>query len=355
MIFAFNRIVLSLHKLATGFVIFYEGWRFWDGKETVFRLRHNKSSAADRVKLSLREQPSNSIRALTVATVITLGVIISFGDGSPSIKKQKFILRDKAERSIKTMAKAIGESQQYRFEHISLGLVLRDMYFPSAAPRPGDRIPDFQVPTINGDCFQSSDLGDTGPALIIFGSSTCPVTDSGACGLKTLHKRFGDQIRFVIVNVREAHPGQDISQPQLFEDKVCHARALRDLHDFPFEVATDDLDGTFHQAMSPKPNSAYLVGKDGGIIFRAHWANDTNKLTQALAAVAAGKAPPDSGSGGLILPILKTLQFIPGALDRAGRGAWADMWRAVFPLAFLAWLTKLLRLEPKTELHENNC
>jgi len=77
----------------------------------------------------------------------------------------------------------------------------------------------------------------------------------------------------VIVEVREAHPGKSTPQPKTFDEKMKHAEQLRDIHRFKFEVAVDDIDGTFHRAMSPKVNSAYVLGKDGVILFRAHWAN----------------------------------------------------------------------------------
>lgn len=80
---------------------------------------------------------------------------------------------------------------------VTLPAVLRDMYFSSSDPGPGDRVPEFDLPTVGGGRFRSSDLAETGPALLIFGSSTCPVTDNAAPGLKELYVRFGDRVRFV--------------------------------------------------------------------------------------------------------------------------------------------------------------
>ena len=190
--------------------------------------------------------------------------------------------------------------RRYRFEHLAMTVVMRDMYFGKDDPGPGDRVPDFDLPTLGGGRFRSTDLGETGPALLVFGSYTCPVTDGAAPGLKELHGRFGDRVRFVMVDVREAHPGKVVPQPQTFDQKMAHAQLLRDLHGFHFEVAVDDIDGTLHRALSPKPNSAYVLGKDGTILFRAQWANDTNALATALDAVAAGNAPRRSRSGGLV-------------------------------------------------------
>ncbi len=237
--------------------------------------------------------------------------------------------------------------RRYRFEHLALPTVLRDMYFDRDDPGPGDRVPDFDLPALGGGNFRSSDLGETGPALLIFGSYTCPVTDSAARGLNQLHARFGDHVRFVMVNVREAHPGKAVPQPQCLDDKIAHAEQLRDLHGFQFEVAVDDIDGTLHRALSPKPNSAYVLGKDGAILFRAQWANDTKALAAALDAVAAGESPRRSQSGGLVRPMLRLLRNVAPVLDRAGGGAWGDMWRAAPPMAAMAFALKTLRVRPQ--------
>ncbi len=236
--------------------------------------------------------------------------------------------------------------RRYRFKHLALPLVLHDMYYSKGDPRPGGRVPDFDLPTLGGGRFQSADLRETGPALLIFGSYTCPVTDNSAPGLKELHARFGDRVRFVMVDVREAHPGKTVPQPKTLDEKMAHAELLRDLHGFGFEVAVDDIDGTLHRALSPKPNSAYALGKDGTILFRAQWANDTKALAAALAAIAAGESPSRSQSGGVVRPMLRLLRNVAPALDRAGGGAWGDMWRVVPPMAVTAFALKTLHIRP---------
>ena len=235
--------------------------------------------------------------------------------------------------------------RRYRFEHLAMPLVLQDMHFSKDDPGPGDRTPEFDLPTLGGGRFRSADLGETGPALLIFGSYTCPVTDSAAPGLNELYIRFGDRVRFVMVDVREAHPGKTVTQPQTFEEKMGHAELLRNFHGFNFEVAVDDIDGTLHRAFSPKPNSAYVLGKDGTILFRAHWANDTKALAEALDAIAVGNAPKRSQSGGL-LTMMRIVRNVAPTLDRAGSGAWGDMWRAALPMAAMAFAFKALRIRP---------
>ena len=237
------------------------------------------------------------------------------------------------------------EGNAYRFRRLSLRLILPDMYFRKTDPSPGDPVPDFDLPTLDGG--RSRDLAESGPALLVVGSYTCPVTDSAAPGLNDLHARFGDRVRFVMVAVREAHPGARAPQPTDFETKRAHAERLRDLHNITYEVAVDDIEGRLHRALSPKPNSAYLLGSDGTILFRAHWANDTKALAKALDAVTAGRPLPRTQSRGLIRPIWPTVRYVAPTLDRAGRGAWRDMWLAAPPMAALAYLLRLVRLVPK--------
>ena len=131
---------------------------------------------------------------------------------------------------------------------------------------------------------------------------------------------------------------------------MAHAERLRDLHCFQFEVAVDDVDGTLHRALSPKPNSAYVLGAGGTILFRAHWANDTKAIEAALEAIVAGRPPYPAQSGGLLNPTVRILRNIAPALDRAGRGAWADMWRVAPPLAAVALVLKSLGIGPRRHL-----
>lgn len=233
---------------------------------------------------------------------------------------------------------------RYRFDHLGMRLVLGDMYYKKNDPGPGDRVPDFDLPTLDGGRFQSSDLAERGPVLLVFGSYTCPVTDSAAAGIRELQGRFGDRVRFVIVNVREPHPGEKTPQPKEFDTKREHTALLRDLHGFDFEMATDDIDGTLHRALSPKPNSAYLLDSGGIILYRAQWANDTKAMAEALAAVTDGRPIRRTTSGGLVRPMWRMSRHLAAPFDRGGRSAWWDMWKVAPPIAATAALTRLLRL-----------
>jgi len=130
-------------------------------------------------------------------------------------------------------------------------LVLGDMSFGKDDLGPGDRILDFDLPTLDEGCLRSADLTETGLAPLVFASYTCPATESAAPGLNQLHARFGGQVRSVMVNVRGAHPGKNVPQPQPMNQKTAHAEQLGAVYGFDFEVAVDDIDDALHCALSP--------------------------------------------------------------------------------------------------------
>lgn len=229
----------------------------------------------------------------------------------------------------------------YRFDTFRTSLLIDDMWFRRTDPGPGDSIPDFEIPTLGGGTFASHDLGPS-PVLMIFGSRTCPVTESAVPRLEALHAEFGDRVRFVLVNTREAHPGDAIPQPKTPEQKRAHAEALRYHHGIAYEVAVDDIDGSLHRHFTPKPNSAYLLRPDGTIAFRAHWANDDAALRRAITDLLAGTALRGR-SRAIIRPLMRAVGHLPGIVHAGGTKIERDVWRAAPPLAVLARLSRLFR------------
>jgi thiol-disulfide isomerase/thioredoxin len=244
-----------------------------------------------------------------------------------------------------TATPAENAAREYRFQRFRTPLLLDDMTFGPQAPAPGDQIPAFDMPTLDGGRFSSSDLGGR-PVLLAVGSRTCPVTESAGPVLRRLHAEYGDKVRLVLVNTREAHPGDLFGQPQTREEKWAHAIELRRHHDLAFEVAVDDIDGTLHRALTPKPNSAYLLDPAGTIRYRAHWANDERGLRSALSAQAQDRDPARSRSRAMVRPPLRATGHLPGVVRFAGPQVERDVWIAAPPLAALARLSRLFRWLP---------
>ncbi len=232
-----------------------------------------------------------------------------------------------------TDGQAAPAGDEYRYNRFTMTLLLRDMRFRKGARGPGDAFPEFKLVTTDGDELVKQDLLGNKPLLLIFGSITCPMTASAMPFLKRLHTEFADRVEFIMLNVREAHPGENYGQPTTMVEKLDHARALKQLFRVPWTVATDDIEGSLHRALDPKPNSAFLGNKDGIIVFRSLWASDRNAVRQAIKSVVAGRKPEKRQSQAFLGPVVKAMGQVQEVMDRAGPQAIKDLWLGALPMA----------------------
>ena len=170
------------------------------------------------------------------------------------------------------------------------------------------------------------------------------MTESAGPALKRLYEDFRDRVNFVTLYVREAHPGDRFPQPDTFERKMAHARAYQERDRIPWTIAVDDVEGTLHRALDPKPHSAYLVDANGTVVGRLLWANDFARLRAALETLAAGRRLGDVENK--LVPMVRGLGMIDEALSNAGGYARTDFRREVPPMYAMARLAALFRPLP---------
>ncbi len=221
----------------------------------------------------------------------------------------------------------------YRYKHFTTNLLFRDLRFRKEAARPGDLFPSFELITTSGDRLNNRNVFGDNPVLLIFGSMTCPMTASAAPSVQELYDDFGDRVDFIMLYVREAHPGENYRQAENMEEKLEHSRTLKEFYGIKWTVAADNLDGDLHRALDPKPNSAFLMNKEGIIIFRSLWAADHDALREALDAAAAGRVPERKQSEALIGPVTRAMGHVHEVMERGGPQAVRDLWRAGLPMA----------------------
>ena len=238
-------------------------------------------------------------------------------------------------------------NNDYRYKKFTTKLLLRDMRFHKSAPKAGEPFPEFKLVTTDGNTISKQDFVDRKPLLLIFGSLTCPMTASAIPTLKQLHRQFGDRIEFVMLNVREAHPGERIPQPETFAQKLTNAKALKHHFDMAWTVATDDIDGKLHHSLDTKPNAAFLMDEEGNIIFRSIWARDEQSLEAALTNVVSGNAQLKKQSTKMLMPVARAMGHLAETMDRAGTKAWREMWIAGFPIALAGRIAMLLKPLPR--------
>ena len=169
------------------------------------------------------------------------------------------------------------------------------------------------------------------------------MTASAMPALKRLYAQFGERIAFIMVNVREAHPGENFPQPGTPEEKLEHARALRDMYQIPWPVAVDDVDGTLHQALDGKPNAAFLADREGNVVFRAHWARDEGGLRRALESVSRGESPVKRESRAMLLPVARAMGHVHRVMGIAGPQARRDLLLAGTAMALAGIVATALR------------
>ena len=160
----------------------------------------------------------------------------------------------------------------YNYEHFSRE-IFHDLAQTSfSGPAPGERAPDFRATSLEGDSVRLSDFAKKKNVLLLFGSATCPMTASSISGINQLYDRFrGDDIEFLFVYVREAHPGEVIPAHRSMREKVEAARLLRDEEEMQMPILVDDLRGSIHRKYSKLPNPAFLIDKSGRVAFLSMW------------------------------------------------------------------------------------
>ncbi len=115
----------------------------------------------------------------------------------------------------------------YRYKRFTTSLLLRDLRFGKDAAGAGDSFPSFELVTTSGDRLVNHDMFGDKPVLVIFGSMTCPMTASAAPSVQELHDEFGDRVEFIMLYVREAHPGENFAQSETMQEKLEYARKLK--------------------------------------------------------------------------------------------------------------------------------
>ena len=221
----------------------------------------------------------------------------------------------------------------YRYNKFTTNLLFRDLSFRQGAAAPGDQVPAFELITTRGERLVNDDLFGDKPVLFVFGSMTCPMTASSAPSVQELYEEFGDRVDFIMMYVREAHPGENYSQAESMDDKISAAKALQEFYGIDWTVVADTLDGDLHRALDPKPNAAYLVSGNGEILFRSLWAADYDALHLALEDAADRKTLRRTQSTRLFGPVMRAMGTVRETMRRGGPQAERDLWRAAFPMA----------------------
>ena len=136
-------------------------------------------------------------------------------------------------------------------------------------PKAGETMLDFTLHNMSGDAVKLSDY--RGQWLVLeTGSLTCPMYVKNIRPIDKLKEKYPD-VAFLVVYVREAHPGSRRGAHENLTHKTEMAKEVQSDYGEKREILIDDVDGTMHQAYGSFPNMIYIIDPEGTVSYRCDW------------------------------------------------------------------------------------
>jgi tetratricopeptide (TPR) repeat protein len=142
------------------------------------------------------------------------------------------------------------------------------------------------------------------PAVLIFGSYTCPKLRYSASELKQAWQKFHDRVDFRLVYIREAHAegdwqstintkeSIDLPPARDLAEKRAHADLCRRKLDLPFASVVDGMDGAAEKAYHAWPSRVYLISPDGRVAFDSRLGEQDFHAADFVAAIQGALHAP---------------------------------------------------------------
>lgn len=237
----------------------------------------------------------------------------------------------------------------YNHEHFHSTIFARDLQAMRGSGRlhPGDEAPDFDLQDTEARSWRLSELRGR-PVVLILGSASCPMTRGAVASLQEVYHDYRDRTEWLMMYVREAHPGEGLPPHKTFEQKQRHADFLRRDDQIAWPIVVDDLQGTTHRAYGLLPNPIFLIDADGRIAFRgdfSHGPSLRRALDRLFAQGQKGAIPHGEDH---VMHMLGASVYGWHAVLRSGDGAVQDIVVGMPPLAASLWIGSMMSpvLEP---------
>jgi len=93
--------------------------------------------------------------------------------------------------------------------------------------------------------------------------------------METLRKKWqGKDVVFLVLYTREPHPGiGGFKQTRTLDEKAKLARICRSKYKMGRTVVVDTLDSKYQRAYGGLPNNAYVINKQGIVVYKEAWSN----------------------------------------------------------------------------------
>ncbi len=192
-------------------------------------------------------------------------------------------------------------------------------------PKAGEELIDFKLTALDGGEVSLSDY--KGKWLVLeTGSLTCPMYVKNIDPLREVKAKHPDVV-FLVIYVREAHPGARRGPSAGMAEKIALATEMKDAFGEHREILVDSIDGAMHQAYGSMPNMVYIVKPGGEVIYRCDWsfAKNIDKVLQERDRLHTEEHVRIVGAAPWIT--------VPVCL----KGGWDALWDLAKAMPFIAW------------------
>ncbi|MEO9970286.1 MAG: deiodinase-like protein [Hyphomonadaceae bacterium] len=187
-------------------------------------------------------------------------------------------------------------------------------------PKAGHKMQDFTLHTLEGKEVKLSDYA--GRWLVVeTGSLTCPMFVKNIRPIDKLTEKYPD-VAFVVVYVREAHPGSRRGAHADLEEKTAFAEEMKSEFKENREVLIDTVDGDMHQAYGSFPNMVYIIDPEGTVVYRCDWS-----FAKKIDAVLQNR-PEINDQERVVIITAAPWIMIPVTL----KGGWDALWDLIIEL-----------------------
>ncbi len=187
-------------------------------------------------------------------------------------------------------------------------------------PKAGDKMLDFKLHTLEGREVKLSDYA--GRWLVVeTGSLTCPMYVKNIRPIDKLTAKYPD-VAFVVVYVREAHPGSRRGAHADLQGKTAFAEEMKAEFKENREVLVDSVDGDMHKAYGSFPNMVYIIDPEGTVVYRCDWS-----FAKKIDAVLQNR-PEINDQERVVIITAAPWIMIPVTL----KGGWDALWDLVIEL-----------------------
>jgi thiol-disulfide isomerase/thioredoxin len=149
-------------------------------------------------------------------------------------------------------------------------------------PRVGDQAPDFTLASPDGkETIQLSKLIGEKPVVLVLGNFTCGPFRAYYPEVENVQQRFGDQAKFLMVYVREAHPEDGwkmesntrakvaVKQPTSLAERIAVCEQFRERLKPTIPVVVDQVPDLVGHLYSGMPARMYVIDTEGKVAYKS--------------------------------------------------------------------------------------